>query len=172
MSVPTIALLPVAATWLALRQTRPDDQRTRRNTMTDATNLNAAGVDATMGEEAMTRSEEQLNVGMPTRPVMRAVLRKYIVTEEVTRTFTVRREEVRLEHIPVTDADVTTSASAPFEPEEFEMVLHEERPVISTAVVPVERVRLRKEVRTEYIAVGDQLRKERIDLDIDHPQIR
>ena len=54
-----------------------------------------------------------------------------------------------------------------FEPEEYEVVLHEERPVISTEVVPVERVRLRKEVVTEYVAVGDQLRMERIDLDVD-----
>jgi stress response protein YsnF len=101
------------------------------------------------------------------RPTTRAVLRKYIVTEEVTRTFTIRHEEVRLEQIPVDDVEITASASAAFEPEEYEVVLHEERPVISTEVVPLERVRLRKEVVTEYVAVGDQLRMERIDLDVD-----
>jgi stress response protein YsnF len=41
--------------------------------------------------------------------------------------------------------------------------------VISTEVVPVERVRLVKEVVTEYVAVSDQLRRERIDLDVDRP---
>ena len=141
-------------------------------TMTNADDPNPAGVDPTMTDQAMTRSEERLNVGMQVRPVTRVVLRKYIVTEEVTRTFTVRREEVRVEEVPVTDADITASAPAPFEPEEYETVLHEERPVISTEVVPVERVRLRKEVVTEHVAVGDQLRKERIDLDVDHAQIR
>jgi len=131
----------------------------------------AADAHAVTTDRAMTRSEEQLNVGVQARPTTRAILRKYIVTEEVTRTFTVRREEVRLEQIPVTDLDVTASASA-FEPEEYEVVLHEERPVFSTEVVPVERVRLRKEVVTEYVAVGDQLRKEQIDLDIDDRRAR
>jgi uncharacterized protein (TIGR02271 family) len=132
----------------------------------------AAGAGSVTTDRAMTRSEEQLKVGLQARPTTRAVLRKYIVTEEVTRTFLVRREEVRLEQIPVTDLDVTASATAAFEPEEYEVVLHEERPVIGTEVVPVERVRLRKEVVTEYVAVGDQLRKERIDLDVDDRQAR
>jgi uncharacterized protein (TIGR02271 family) len=127
----------------------------------------AARADAETSDRAMTRSEEQLNVGVQARPVTRAVLRKYIVTEEVTRTFTVRREEVRLEQIPVTDLDISASATAVLEPEEYEVVLHEERPVFGTEIVPVERVRLRKEVVTEYVAVGDQLRKERIELDVD-----
>ncbi len=135
--------------------------------MSNVDDRNPAGAD-----RAMTRSEEQLNVGVQVHPVTRAVLRKYIVTEEVTRTFTVRREEVRLEQIPVSDADMTVSASAAFEPADYELVLHEERPVINTEIVPVERVRLRKEVVTEYIAVGDQLRKERIDLDRDERQPR
>ena len=140
--------------------------------MTNADDLNPAGADPTMSDRAMTRSEEQLNVRVQARPVTRAVLRKYIVTEQVTRTFTIRREEVRLDQIPVSDAEITASALAAFEPEEYEIVLHEERPVISTEVVPVERVRLRKEVVTEHVAVGDQLRKERIGLDVDDRQSR
>ena len=140
--------------------------------MTSVDDLNPAETDPTTTDRAMTRSEERLNLGVQARPVTRVVLRKFIVTEEVTRTFTVRREEVRLEEIPVTDTDMTASAFPPFEPEEYEVVLHEERPVISTEVVPVERVRLRKEVVTEYAAVGDQLRKERIELDVDDPRTR
>ena len=138
------------------------------------TNLDdlAAGADSVTSDRAMTRSEEQLKVGLQARPTTRAVLRKYIVTEEVTRTFLIRREEVRLEQVPMSGPEITASASAAFEPEEYEVVLHEERPVIGTEVVPVERVRLRKEVVTEYVAVGDQLRKERIDLDVDDRQAR
>ena len=104
--------------------------------MTDAADRNPAGVDPTMSDRAMTRSEEQLRVGVQAHPVTRAVLRKYIVTEEVTRTFTIRREEVRLEQVPITEADATATASA-FDPEEYEVVLHEERPVIGTEVVPI-----------------------------------
>jgi stress response protein YsnF len=136
--------------------------------MTDVDDV-TAGTDPATTDRAMTRSEERLKVGVQARPITRAVLRKYIVVEEVTRTFTVRREEVRLEQIAVSDADITASASAAFEREEYEVILHEERPVISTEVVPVERVRLVKEVVTEYVAVSDQLRKERIDLDVDRP---
>jgi uncharacterized protein (TIGR02271 family) len=139
--------------------------------MTDVSDLDPRGVPM-VSDDAMTRSEEQLRVGMQTRAVTRAVLRKYVVTEEVTRTFTVRREEVRLEQIPVTDDGVGGPAGSPLAPEEFEFVLHEERPVITTEVVPVERVRLRKEVVTDYVEVGDQLRKEQLDLDVDRPEIR
>ena len=138
------------------------------------TNLDdlAAGADSVTSDRAMTRSEEQLKVGLQARPTTRAVLRKYIVTEEVTRTFTVRREEVRLEQIPVTDDGAGYPAGSPLAPEEFEFVLHEERPVITTEVVPVERVRLRKEVVTDYVEVSDQLRKEQFDVDVDRPEVR
>jgi hypothetical protein len=54
-------------------------------------------------DEAMTRSEEELRVGTETRDRGRVRLRKYVITEEVTQTVPVRREEVRLEHEPVTD---------------------------------------------------------------------
>jgi uncharacterized protein (TIGR02271 family) len=139
--------------------------------MTDVSDLDRGGVPM-VSDEAMTRSEEQLRVGVQTRAVTRAVLRKYIVTEEVTRTFTVRREEVRLEQIPVTDDGAGDPAGSPLAPEEFEFVLHEERPVITTEVVPVERVRLRKEVVTDYVEVSDQLRKEQFDVDVDRPEVR
>jgi uncharacterized protein (TIGR02271 family) len=144
--------------------------RNEEMTMTDADERNPAGVDPRTSDRAMTRSEERLKVGVQAHPVTRAVLRKYIVTEEVTRTFTVRREEVRLEQVPITEADAGAADPAAFDPEEYEVVLHEERPVIGTEVVPIERVRLRKEVVTQYVAVGDQLRKERIDLDVDDIQ--
>ncbi|HZA04316.1 MAG TPA: DUF2382 domain-containing protein, partial [Propionibacteriaceae bacterium] len=72
----------------------------------------------------------------------------------------------------VNDDGVGDPIGSAFAPEEFEFVLHEERPVITTEVVPVERVRLRKEVVTDYVEVGDQLRKEQIGLDVDRPEVR
>ncbi|MGY1764665.1 PRC and DUF2382 domain-containing protein, partial [Geodermatophilus sp. SYSU D00805] len=53
-------------------------------------------------DEAMTRSEERLNVGTRTEEVGRARLRKYVVTENVTETVPVSREEVRVEREPIT----------------------------------------------------------------------
>jgi stress response protein YsnF len=46
----------------------------------------------------------------------------------------------------------------------FEVVLHEERPVISTEIVPVERVRLRKLVETEQHIASGEIFKEQIEL--------
>ncbi|MFC9292409.1 PRC-barrel domain-containing protein, partial [Streptomyces sp. NPDC057052] len=46
------------------------------------------------GDDAMTRSEEQMHVGVERRETGRARLRKYVVTEEVETTVPVRREEV------------------------------------------------------------------------------
>ncbi|MGY1762461.1 PRC and DUF2382 domain-containing protein, partial [Geodermatophilus sp. SYSU D00805] len=53
-------------------------------------------------DNAMTRSEERLNVGTRTEEVGRARLRKYVVTENVTETVPVSREEVRVEREPIT----------------------------------------------------------------------
>ena len=46
-------------------------------------------------------------------------------------------------------------------------MLHAERPVVGTEVVPVERVRLHTDVVTEHVQVRDQVRRERIDVDED-----
>ena len=56
-------------------------------------------------DEAMTRSEEELRVGTAERETGRVRLRKYIVTDEVQQTVPVKREEVRLEREPITDAN-------------------------------------------------------------------
>lgn len=132
-------------------------------------------------DEAMTRSEQRLVTGTEVYETGRARLRKYVVTEDVQITVQVRREELRLEREPITDParqpvedpDVFGTLEEFGGPDGgviFEVVLHEERPVITTEIVPVERVRLGKVVRTEqHIATGDVL-KERIELDVPgHP---
>ena len=55
-------------------------------------------------DDAMTRSEERLHVGTEQTEAGRARLRKYVVTENVTRTVPVSHEEVRLEREPITGA--------------------------------------------------------------------
>lgn len=123
-------------------------------------------------EAAMTRSEEELVVSTRKEPIGRARLRKVVVTEEVTVTVPVRREEVWLEQMPASDAD---HADALEEPEMdtdpdmtlYELTLYEEVPVVEKRVVPRERVRLVKTFATEELAVSDELRKERVELDDD-----
>ena len=119
-------------------------------------------------DDAMTRSEERLNVGTRSQEAGRARLRKYVVTENVTQTIPVSREEVRLEREPITDANVGAAVSGPeISEEEHEVILHEERPVVEKEAVPVERLRLDTETVTEQETVSEDVRKEQIDAEID-----
>ena len=127
-------------------------------------------------DDAMTRSEQRLVAGTEVYETGRARLRKYVVTEDVQITVQVRREELRLEREPVRgtgdlveNPDVFGTLEQFGGPDGgviFEVTLHEERPVITTEIVPVERVRLSKIVETEqYVATGD-VQKERIEIDL------
>ena len=119
---------------------------------------------------AMTRSEEQLRVTTERYAAKRVRVVKYVVTEEVTVTVPIRREEIRIEEVPLGDASGTVAgvvgdlASAGV-PEVI--TLHTERPVVTTEVVPVERVRVRTEWVQEQVQVRDQVRRERVDVDED-----
>ncbi len=119
-------------------------------------------------DDAMTRSEERLSVGTERVATGRARLRKYIVTEQQTATVPVSREEVRLEREPITDANIGNALDGPaLSEEEHEVVLTEERPVVAKETVPVERVRLDKEVVTEQHTVTENVSKEEIGLEGD-----
>jgi len=125
-------------------------------------------------DEAMTRSEEQLHVGTEQRETARARLRKYVVTENVTQTVPVSREEVRVEREPITDAnrDAATSG-AELTDEEHEVTLMEERPVVDKETVPVERVRMDKDTVTGEEQVSEEVRKEQIEAEgTDNPPSR
>jgi uncharacterized protein (TIGR02271 family) len=116
----------------------------------------------------MTRSEEQLHVGTETRATGRARLRKFIVTENVTKTVPVSREEVRIEREPITDANRGDAmAGGDLTSEEHEVVLNEERVVVNKETVPVERVRVDKDTVTGEQQVSEEVRKEQIELE-DH----
>lgn len=115
-------------------------------------------------DDAMTRSEEQLKVGTETQEAGRARLRKYVVTEQQSVTVPVTREEVRIEREPITEDNRGDATSGPdISEEEHEVTLHEERPVVETEAVPVERVKLSKEQVTEQETVTGEVRKEQID---------
>jgi uncharacterized protein (TIGR02271 family) len=119
-------------------------------------------------DDAMTRSEEELQVGVQRREAGRVRLRKYVVTEYVTQTIPVSREEVRIEREPISDDNRGEALSGPGISEaEHEVVLYEERPVVAKEVVPKERVRLAKDTRTEEQTVSDEVRKEVIETEGD-----
>jgi uncharacterized protein (TIGR02271 family) len=117
-------------------------------------------------DNAMTRSEEQLRVGTQRVEAGRARLRKYVVTENVTQTVPVSREEVRVEREPITDANYGAAMDGPaISEEEHEVVLHAEQAVVQKEAVPVERVRLDTQTVTEQQQVNEQVRKEEIEVD-------
>src|SRR5215204_5339257 len=116
-------------------------------------------------DDAMTLSEERLNVGTRSEEVGRARLRKYVVTENVTESVPVTREEVRVEREPITEANIGNAMGGPaISEEEHEVTLRAERPVVEKEAVPVERVRLDKDTVTEQTQVSEGLSKEEIEV--------
>ncbi len=125
----------------------------------------------------MIRSEEQLVVGTERVAAKRARLVKYVVTEEVQITVPIRREEIRVEEVPIDAPDdgpgesllpdqsagTTAASGLP-----SEIILHTERPVVTVEVVPTERVRLRTELVQGQETVTEQVQREQIAVD-EHP---
>ena len=125
---------------------------------------------AAVSNGGMTRTEEQLRVGTERVATTRARLVKYVVTEDVQITVPIRREEIRVEQVPLdaVDTDLPGESLAPADatsalPEEI--ILHTERPVVSVEVVPVERVRLRTETVQGQERVTEQVQREQIAVD-------
>jgi uncharacterized protein (TIGR02271 family) len=117
-------------------------------------------------DNAMTRSEERLNVGTRQEEVGRARLRKYVVTENATETVPVSHEEVKVEREPITEANAGNAMDGPaISEEEHEVTLRAERPVVEKEAVPVERVRLDKQTVQDQEQVSADLRKEEIEVD-------
>jgi uncharacterized protein (TIGR02271 family) len=117
-------------------------------------------------DDAMTRSEEELTVGTRQREAGRARLRKYVVTEMVTKTVPVRREEVRIEREPITDSNRDHALDGPdISEEEHEIVLHEDEVVVDKRTVAKERVRMGTETVSEDREISEQVRKEQIETD-------
>lgn len=117
-------------------------------------------------DDAMTRSEERLNVGTESVSAGKARLRKYVVTENVTQTVPVSREEVRVEREPITDENRGQAlAGGDLTSEEHEVTLSEDQVVVEKEAVPVERVRLDKDTVAEDRQVDEQVAHEEIDLD-------
>ena len=128
----------------------------------------------------MTRSEEQLRVGTELRETERVRLVKRVVTEEVTMTVQIRREELVVERVPVKDGAplyddgagsfskaerdrLYSAVETAFSGDVVEMVLYEEKPRVEVDVVPIERVRLSREAHTHDETITGQVRKEVIE---------
>ena len=133
-----------------------------------------AASDGSMASDGgMVRSEEQLRVGTEQVAATRVRIVKYVVTEEVQVTVPIRREEIRVEEVPLDAVDEPGESLVPAAsgggglPDEI--VLHTERPVVSVEVVPTERVRLRTEMVQGQETVTRQVQREQIAVDQQGP---
>jgi len=159
--LPGILRVGPIQTWAGLKLREPIRLRA-----SGTLSLRDRGVSWSGPDNVMTRSEERLNVGTRSEEVGRARLRRYVVTDNVTESVPVSREDVRVEREPITDANVDRALDGPaISEEEHEVVLHEETPDVEKEAVPVERVRLDKETVTDQATVSESLRKEEIEVD-------
>jgi uncharacterized protein (TIGR02271 family) len=119
-------------------------------------------------DNAMTRSEEEVDVHTTRRERGRARLRKYVVTEEVRRTVPVQREEARIEREPITEENRDAATAGPeISTAEHEVELYEDVPVVDKRTVPRERVRLEKDTRTDEEQIVEHARREQIEAEGD-----
>jgi uncharacterized protein (TIGR02271 family) len=122
----------------------------------------------TGGDDAMTRSEEEVDVSTRSREAGRVRLKKWVETENMQVTVPVRREVARMVTEPVTDANIDRALDGPDITEnEYDVVLHEEEVVVDKQVVPKERVRLETDTVEDEQVVSEEVRKERIAMDTD-----
>ncbi|MGW0065802.1 DUF2382 domain-containing protein [Streptosporangium sandarakinum] len=140
----------------------------REHGRTDQYGVGHTGRTGHTGDDAMTRSEERLDVGTESHEAGRARLRKYVVTDQEQVTVPVTREEVRVEREPITDSNIDDALGGPEITEsEHEVILREERPTVEKRTVPVERVRMSKDRVTDEETVSEGVRKERIEAEGD-----
>lgn len=117
-------------------------------------------------DDAMTLSEERVDVGTQRQETGRVRLRKHVVSDEVTKRVPVSREEIRIEREPITDENRDQAYSGPeLSEEEHEVTLTEERPVVEKKTVPTERVRVDKDTVSDEQTVSAEARREEAELD-------
>lgn len=117
-------------------------------------------------DQAVTRSEEEIEVGRRSVDAGSARLRKWVETEPVALDVELRREVARVTREPI-DQPV---GDHEFSEEEVEMPLHREKPVVQKQAVAKERIGLEKHVESDQATVQDELRKERVEVEGDLEQ--
>ena len=166
-------VIPPRATTTGTTTTGTTTTGTTTTGTSPATATTAPTAQRSADDGGMVRREERLRVGTERVAATRMRLVKYVVTEEVQLTVPIRREEIRVEEVPLDAVDEPGESLVPAAsggrglPDEI--VLHTERPVVSVEVVPTERVRLRTEVVQGQETVTRQVQREQIAVDQQGP---
>ncbi|MGW2252820.1 YsnF/AvaK domain-containing protein [Kitasatospora sp. NPDC001660] len=112
----------------------------------------------------ITCREERVDITTEWHAVGTARLRKYVTSEQVERRVTVVRERVRVERMPVSDAERASLTAKDIAESVESVTLREERPVVRKYLAPIERVRLVVERYTAEEVIKDELRREHVEV--------
>ncbi|MFJ5885758.1 PRC and DUF2382 domain-containing protein [Kitasatospora cineracea] len=157
---PTPAPAAAAAAPAAFTATKPQQAPPQSQPQAQA---QPAQVEPTAPVEITCR-EERIDVSTEWHVVGTTRLRKYVTTEQVERRVPVVRERVRVERIPVSDAERAALSEQEIAEAVEEVTLREERPVVRKYLAPIERVRLVVERYTEEEVVREELRREQVEV--------
>lgn len=115
------------------------------------------------GEINVPVSEEELQVGKRQVDAGTVRLRKVVRTEHQEVPVELRREDVEIERVPASEAtDVPNSA---FQEREIEVPVSREEAVVGKEAHVTGQVRVQKNVDTETQTVGDDVRREDVQVD-------
>jgi len=114
-------------------------------------------------DQALTRSEEEIEVGKRPVEAGRARLRKWVETEPVALDVELSHEVARVTRESINEP----AGDHAFREEQVEVPLHAEKAVVQKQAVAKERVGLEKDVQTEKKTVKDEVKKERVEVEGD-----
>ncbi|MEV6977004.1 YsnF/AvaK domain-containing protein [Kitasatospora sp. NPDC093806] len=112
----------------------------------------------------ITCREERLDIGTEWHVLGTAKLRKYVTSEPVERRVQLVRERVRVERIPVGEAERASLSEKEIAEAVEEVTLREERPLVRKYLAPIERVRLVVERYTTEEVIREELRREHVEI--------
>jgi len=114
-------------------------------------------------DQAVTRSEEEINVGTRSTEAGTARLRKWVETEPVALDVELRREVAHVTREPINEP----VGDHDFTEEQVDVPLHAEVPVVQKQTVAKERIGVQKDVESGRQTVQDELKKERVEIEGD-----
>ncbi|MEV7774010.1 PRC and DUF2382 domain-containing protein [Kitasatospora sp. NPDC086791] len=124
----------------------------------------SVGASSPGGPIEITCREERLDITTTWHTIGTAKLRKYVTSEQIERRVPVVRERVRVERMPVSEAERASLTEKEIAEGVEEVTLREERPVVRKYLAPIERVRLVVERYTSEEVVRDELRREHVEV--------
>src|SRR5512135_86005 len=142
-----------------------DEQRDEQQTAEQAPGSEEARSDERPGEDTeqvrVERAEEELEVEKIAREAGSVGVHKSVEIENVDAAVPVRREQARVERVPV---DEPTEGAAIGE-EVIRVPVYEEETVVTKRPVVKEEIRVTKEAHHDVEHVAEKVRKENVDID-------